>query len=161
MINYPAGNNKFPVPEEYFDWFDEKEKRGYLGRPSIHLPKWASLIWLKVKRVWVERVQDISEDDAIKEGVRPNTLDGVPIPGEYFKYPVERYEDGFPAFSAKESFQTLWDSIYDTWNENPWVWACEFERTEKPNVCDPCPIKKKPCDSRQVDCPNAVNPHLE
>ena len=71
---------------------------------------------LLVKRVWVERVQSISEADAIAEGVRlmydnPNRMD--------------RRDPKY-----REGFRTLWDSIYADkypWAGNPWVWACEFE----------------------------------
>lgn len=81
-------------------------------RPSIHMPRWASRITLVVKRVWVERVQDISSPDTKAEGFR------------------EIYYGS--ACSAIEPFVEVWDSIYAAkgcgWDENPWVWACEFER---------------------------------
>jgi len=84
-------------------------------RPSIHMPKWACRIRLRVKRVWVERVQSISEDDAYAEGCQqvPTSVDPL-SPGSY------AYD-----------FADLWDSIYAKtypWESNPWVFACEFER---------------------------------
>lgn len=136
-IKFAADDSIMIVPEKYYAWWDEKAKRGYLNRPSIFMPKWATRLWLRVTAIRVERLQDISEEDAEKEGVEHNTLDGVPIPDEYYKYPIERYEDGFPAFSAVESFETLWDSINGkprkdgkdiSWAANPWVWVIEFER---------------------------------
>lgn len=80
-------------------------------KPSIHMPKWASRIKLRVKRVWVERVQDISEADANAEGVKPVWVDPC----------IESYADGF---------LETWDSVYGNWSANPWVWCCEFERVE-------------------------------
>ena len=70
--------------------------------PSIHMPRWACRTTLKVKRVWVERVQDISDEDAIAEGVPK-------------------------CDTPQKQFKILWNSIYGTWDENPWVWACEFK----------------------------------
>ncbi len=109
-------------------------------RPSIHMPRWASRILLEVTEVRVERLQDISEADAQAEGVEPNcTDDPLTCPscresghceavGEYIHY--GRSMDGSPAFSAKESFQSLWDSLADektNWNANPWVWVVGFK----------------------------------
>jgi len=81
--------------------------------PSIHMPKWAARIWLRVKDVRVERVQDISMSDAVSEGVP--TLKGCPEP--------------------RISFMDLWNDINAKrgygWEVNPWVWVVEFERVER------------------------------
>lgn len=83
--------------------------------PSIHMPRWASRITLRVVDVRVERVQEISESDAKAEGVAAwhNTTDGT----------VYRPE-----------FCLLWDSINAAigfgWEVNPWVWVVEFERAQ-------------------------------
>ena len=76
-------------------------------RPSIHMPRWASRITLEITRVWVEQVQDITEEGAIKEGCVP--LDSS---------------------SPREMFREIWQSIYGTWDANPWVWAVEFRRVK-------------------------------
>lgn len=80
-------------------------------RPSIHMPRWASRITLLVTGVRVERVQDITEDDAMAEGLEPG-------PGP----------DGLT--TAKTEFWLLWDRMYSArgfgWAENPWVWVVEF-----------------------------------
>jgi len=78
-------------------------------RPLIHMPRWASRINLEVVSVRVERVQDISEDDARAEGIS-NPLGSL----------------------ALNIFPSLWDSInlkrgYG-WDTNPWVWVIEFKR---------------------------------
>ena len=89
--------------------------------PSIHMPKEAARIWLKVMDVRVERLQDITSEQICKEGVEveePYVLNGE----------EKRYD-----------FSNLWNSTikksdFDRygWNANPWVWVIEFERCEKP-----------------------------
>ncbi len=81
-----------------------------LWRPSIHMPRWASRILLRVTSVRVERVQDISERDAWAEGCEGCDDD------------VTGGSTGFGGFAE------LWDSIYGNWDANPWVWVIEFER---------------------------------
>jgi len=90
-------------------------------KPSIHMPKEAARIWLKVTNVRVERLQDITTDQIIAEGVKteePFSLNGT----------EKRY-----------AFSKLWDSTVKKedinrygWKSNPWVWVIEFERCEKP-----------------------------
>ncbi|MBY0438575.1 MAG: hypothetical protein K2W80_10315 [Burkholderiales bacterium] len=91
---------------------------GMKWRPSIHMPRWASRITLEVTGVRVERLQDISEADAIAEGV-------VQAPYGWWS--------GFPGSSsptAKGAYALLWDSINGpgSWDANPWVWVVEFKR---------------------------------
>ena len=83
--------------------------------PSIFMPRWASRITLEIADVRVERVQEISEDDALAEGIEsPHTG------------PTEWSE---PAEAIYE-FRRLWDSINAKrgfgWDVNPWVWIIEF-----------------------------------
>jgi len=95
--------------------------------PSIHMPKWATRLWVRNTGVRVERVQDITEEDVIAEGVNHEWIDsgqecwGI-IPGEYSTCPFEAYA-------------WLWDSIYAKsglgWEENPWVWVTSYEVTER------------------------------
>lgn len=113
-------------------------------KPSIHMPRPAARIFLKITGISVERLQDITEEDAIAEGVEQNTCDdpskcpsrlkggGCCGDGEYKNYLVSI--DGEPAYSAKESFETLWQSINgpDSWEQNPWIWKITFQRIEKP-----------------------------
>lgn len=89
-------------------------------KPSIHMPRWASRITLEVTGVRVERLQDISEADALSEGIARHA------DGNGF-----HTEDGWH-YSAdpRESFASLWEYIngHDSWDANPWVWAVEFRR---------------------------------
>lgn len=91
-----------------------------LWTPSIHMPRWASRLILELTDINVERVQDITEDEAINEGV----VD--PIMGTYGMNPITIFRD-------------LWDALYAKrpgllWQENPWVWAISFRRVEQSNA---------------------------
>ena len=83
-------------------------------KPSIHMPRWASRITLEVTNVRVERLQRISEDDAMAEGIYPITDSLSNCNG------------------ARYYFQSLWDSINaklgHSWESNPFVWVVEFKR---------------------------------
>lgn len=87
--------------------------------PSIHMPRWASRITLEITDVRVERLNDISQSDAIAEGAPPShpTIDAI------------SRECGFPDFSRSWFGQTWWH-IYGkkNWQDNPWVWVIEFKR---------------------------------
>jgi hypothetical protein len=101
-----------------------KSGRNYKWKPSIHMPKDAARIWLMVEEVRVERLQDISEEDAIAEGI--GTTNGIPVglTSHYLDYLNNRncYSSPF------NSFQSLWASINgeESWNANPWVWVVKF-----------------------------------
>jgi hypothetical protein len=95
--------------------------------PSIHMPRWASRITLEITGVRVERLKDISEEDARSEGIEiePGTAhwknyDLTPGNWRYWESPIQ-------------SFRTLWESINGagSWEANPWVWVLEFKRVEQ------------------------------
>jgi len=97
-------------------------------RPSIHMPKEAARIWLKVTDVRVEWLQEITEDGAKAEGAIDNR--------EFIYSPDNEYDH---IHSAREHFAEIWNSTIKKsdldrygWNTNPWVWVIEFERCEKP-----------------------------
>lgn len=93
--------------------------------PSIHMPRWASRITLEITGVRVERLSDISEEDATAEGVPPA---GRLLPD----YPGTFLTPHGDFATAKVAFQRLWESIYgeESWQDNPWVWVIEFKRVE-------------------------------
>lgn len=91
--------------------------------PSIHMPKVAARIWLKVTDVRSECLQDIDGKEVLKEGL--NSL--VHPKADYFN------------MNQREMFEDLWNSTIKKsdierygWDANPWVWVIEFERCEKP-----------------------------
>lgn len=102
------------VPE--VDW-----EHGF--RPSIHMPRWASRITLEITNVRVERVQEISEEDAKAEGAQPMSEDGALGWGQY---------DGThpSCYNFRWGFKRIWNDAYgerDSWGLNPWVWAITFK----------------------------------
>lgn len=97
------GEPEFEAPEGPTPW-----------RPSIHMPRWASRITLEVTGVRVERLQDISEADAMAEGVHYSLL--------------EKIQAGQDRW-ARHAYKKLWESIHGpgSWDLNPWVWVVEFK----------------------------------
>lgn len=86
-------------------------------RPSLHMPRWACRIKLEIVGVRVERVKNISHDDAVAEGC-------------YQIKPCDEYPHGNAW--GRAGFSVLWDSINKErgfgWNANPWVWVIEFKK---------------------------------
>jgi hypothetical protein len=104
----------------------DREKWWHLSdrkRPSIHMPRWASRITLRVTGVRVERLQAISEQDAIAEGVLVGQLPGC------FHSGIGRLDVEWRS-TATHAFEHLWESINGpgAWDANPWVVAISFER---------------------------------
>lgn len=91
-------------------------------KPSIHLIKSGSRIWLRVKSVTVERLLSISKVDAIAEGIENKD-------GEWVNYlpKILNHLTGFK--DPVQSFASLWAKIHSrsSWNSNPWVWVIKFE----------------------------------
>ncbi|HWH38396.1 MAG TPA: hypothetical protein VNU21_01055 [Usitatibacter sp.] len=103
-----------PTDIRYAATVSEAEWATMRWRPSIHMPRWASRINLEVTGVRVERLQDISEQDAADEGV------GALVPPA---------REGNPD-QYRKTFRELWETINgaDSWAANPWVWVVEFKR---------------------------------
>jgi hypothetical protein len=91
-------------------------------RPSIFMPRWASRIDLDIVDLRVERLWEITEEDAIREGVTPQ----MPLYGDCGGHKWEGHHN---------AFGNLWDTINAKrgypWSSNPWVWRIEFRR-ERP-----------------------------
>ena len=103
--------------------------------PSIHMPKEAARIWLKVTDVRVERLHEITEDGALREGAQGIRCDHAGL-GVYGC--TDCMNTGWIEPPQVE-FMQIWDSTIKKsdldrygWDANPWVWAIEYERCEKP-----------------------------
>lgn len=94
--------------------------------PSIHMPRWACRLVLPLVSVRVERVQDITEEDAKAEGVEPVLMRGIGSYPEWMR-PTMREVGGH-----QKAFELLWKQIYGeaSWDANPWVWVAEWEDIE-------------------------------
>ena len=109
-------------------------------KPSIHMPKEAARIWLKVMNVRVERLQEMKPVDVIKEGAYPDCWDCLNAYGESGSqccYGTE--EQCSQCDEVMMEWEKLWNSTIKksdldrySWDANPWVWVIEFERCEKP-----------------------------
>lgn len=115
-----------------WDWPDlaKKSLASDKWKPSIHLPKTASRIWAMVEDVRPERLQDISEADAIAEGCS--------LYGPFGEFRGSLHPNGgsmrYRAYSkASRAFQCIWEEINGTasWNANPWVWVIQYRILSK------------------------------
>lgn len=127
-------------------WKDKHERTWMHRRPSIHMPKEAARIFLKVKDVRVERLQEITEEQALAEGVPDDwPMDAVYCPRCHGYGLVGALSEnlGFMEVDCKACekavtrFKNLWNSTikksdleFYGWDANPWVWVIEFERIE-------------------------------
>lgn len=101
---------------------------GMKWRPSIHMPKEAARIFLKVTSIRAERIQDITEEDAINEGAGKAYYSSIYSSKPKHGEKEDNYIDGF---------HELWNECYrwpHTWEGNPWVWVIEFQKIEKSEV---------------------------
>jgi hypothetical protein len=98
-------------------------------RPSIHMPRWASRLTLIVIATKIERIQDISEEDAIAEGVERNINGRYGVRGPFGGWLGDNFD------TAKEAFQYLWMSLHgaEGWHRNPEVVALSF-KVHKRNI---------------------------
>lgn len=111
----------------YEDWQKDDIADVTKWKPSIHMPKEAARIWLKVTDVRVERLQDVTEDGAKAEGAIDNR--------GFIHSPENEYDR---IHTARDHFIKIWNSTIKKsdidrygWDANPYVWVIEFERCEK------------------------------
>lgn len=143
-IVYKAGGDLQKIQFSNRDDYDRFVWNKYIGNgkwyPSIHMPREAARIFLRVTHVRAERLQTITEEDAKAEGTCK-------------AYPYTDLETGKTAYMHDENatyiggFVCVWDSTIPKhpnkfkrypyyWNDNPWVWVISFERCEKPKEWD-------------------------
>jgi hypothetical protein len=115
VLPHPQPAQKLFEPIAARDTFRTSQTGIEFGKwkPSIYMPRWASRITLEIVNVRVERVQDISTDDALHEGTQMAHVNGSPI-------------------GWVRSYKLLWNSINASrgygWDVNPWVWVIEFKQ---------------------------------
>lgn len=140
-VRYKAGS--MWIQNDSKEIFEIYHRGSEIWRPSIHMPKEAARLWLQVTDIKVERLQDISEEDAKAEGV-------TVTPGQVASNEIHRHvlKDRIPAGDHQLAFANLWREIHftsiqdqlsgkDGWNENPWVWVVSFKvlsTTGKPSL---------------------------
>ncbi len=137
-----------PEGDEYFDFHGEKVPTRQ--RPSIFMPRWASRILLEITNVRVERVQDISEEDAMAEGFSKNLEPLFESAIEWYRQlwnsinakpkPVYKTKNLFGIVKIIDHYESYpWEDVHETrefrgkpWIiiGNPWVWVIEFKKVE-------------------------------
>lgn len=120
---YEDGTYIYKADDKLADLPTFKESSKLIYHPSIHMPKEAARIWLKVTDVRAEQLQDIDGKGCVKEGIEEEPL----------KYVGDEFVKGM--------FHDLWDSTIKKsdldrygWDANPYVWIMEFERCKKPEA---------------------------
>ena len=123
LIDCKTGESSVDFYAEMPDAFHKQYPNKW--KPSIHMLKAASRIWLRITNVRVERLMDIKREDAKAEGIKIDSITGTKF---------HNYVDGTTTYNERTSFYSLWESINgkESLDSNPWVWVVEFERIEKP-----------------------------
>lgn len=126
-VNYKTGEGytvSYPATDGIVEFVNADDEIKDSVTPSIHMPRWASRITLEITGVRVERLQDISEEDAKAEGCK--AIEGCKW------HTFEEADAGIPMHehTARDAFGALWESINgeESWAANPWVWVIEFRR---------------------------------
>jgi hypothetical protein len=119
-LEYAADGGDFPKRPGYRVAFKKRMQCAGRWRCSIHMPRWASRLTLEMAGVRVERLQDISEADAILEGMFQCESG--------FHWFDPRTQEGC-YYRATWAYEELWESINGpgSWDANPWVWVLEFK----------------------------------
>lgn len=124
-----VGNGEFCHLAEFYGYkasIANSEDANEPWHPSIHMPKEAARIWLKVTDVRVERLQDITEDGAKEEGANFKNGKNVGLEEKMRRTAIERFAEIWNSTIKKTDLDRY------GWDANPYVWVIEFERYEKP-----------------------------
>ncbi|BCM89102.1 hypothetical protein IAD21_00946 [Abditibacteriota bacterium] len=125
------------IPSYRADHIDPRgDKEPMEWRPSIFMPRWASRLTLEITDIRVERLQSISEEDAMAEGVEKNVLPGYEHEWKetdgWRDYLLPKFADCWPEENARDSFASLWRSINgaDSYETNPFCWVLTFKKVD-------------------------------
>jgi hypothetical protein len=117
---------------------EELRQFQYKRKPSIHMPRWASRITLEVTGMRVERLQDITSDQILAEGVQiPTTPAGGALIDISTKHGPAYFLPALNGNSTDDLLRAHWAALWvaingiDSWNTNPWVWVVEFKRIQQ------------------------------
>lgn len=124
-----VGNGEFCHLAEFYGYkasIANSEDANEPWHPSIHMPKEAARIWLKVTDVRVERLQEITEDGAKEEGANCKNGKNVGLEEKMRRTAIERFAEIWNSTIKKSALDRY------GWDANPYVWVIEFERYEKP-----------------------------
>lgn len=130
QIDYKADSNNPPLllhDDDGFQVYNSDGSERYIAwKPSLFMPKKACRLWLKVTNVRIEALQEISEEDAIKEGI---IFEWINLTTQTFTALDYRTNNMRFDFTAKDSYKSLWDKIngIDDWAKNSFVWVYDFE----------------------------------
>ena len=131
-----GGLDAIHIDQETWCWA-ARRARSDRWRPSIFMPRWASRVLLEMQSVRVQRLQEISEADAIAEGIGveflPHDPDNFHPPGSYgYISGIHPVGTGTIWRTAKQAYRELWESINGptSWEANPFVWAETFSVLE-------------------------------
>ena len=126
---YYRADGENPTPYNIFlDNRRRYDKNRYypMWRPSLFMPKEAARIWLKVTDINLERLQDITEDEAKAEGANWKNGKNVGIEEKMNRTAIERFAEIWDGTISKTNLYRY------GWKANPWVYVIKFERCEKP-----------------------------
>ncbi|MDS7927550.1 hypothetical protein [Acinetobacter sp. V115_6] len=120
-VHQDGDPKQYPIYKEYC-LRDNISIDDVLWKPSIHMPRSASRILLEITKIRIERLNQISSQDAVQEGLLK-----LPASGRYVVNQGDQYF-GAASNNPCEVFKWLWESIYgsSSWELNPWVWVVEF-----------------------------------
>ena len=125
----PIKGGYITIPKYAYKADSERDYTG-IWKPSIHMPREAARIFLRVTSVRVERLQEITAEDVIREGIEYSDS------GPYHWHVLDTKLNAWINFHFHdEAFKHLWDSLNAKrgygWDTNPWVWVIEFERISR------------------------------
>lgn len=128
---YEEGTYIYKADDKLANLPEFKESSKLIYHPSIHMPKEAARIFLKVTNVRVERLQEITEEQAKAEGANWKNGKNVGWEEKMSRTAVERFSEIWNSTIKKSDLDRY------GWDASPWVWVIEFERCEKPLGLEP------------------------